>query len=204
MYLTLILWTIGGAALGALMGSTRSCEDGGCPLTATPWRGAAYGAALGLFFAWSACASGSGSCPLTSCGTALTGRSTAAMAKSEHVTEVSSADEFEQQVLSGSDPAVVVFYSNTCPPCARYHPVVEKTAQKLGGEARFYQINTDVAGKLVQALSIRGTPTTLIINDGELQKKLVGYQDEDSLMSAVQSTSETTADASAQSASKEV
>ena len=204
MYLTLILWTIGGAALGALLGSTRSCEDGGCPLTATPWRGAAYGAALGLFFSWSACASGDGSCPLTSCGTALTGSRTAAMAKSEHVTEVGSADEFEQQVLSGSDPAVVVFYSHTCPPCVRYHPVVEDAARKLDGEARFYQVNADVADGLVDALSIREIPTTLLIRDGELQDRLVGYQDRDSLMSAVQKTRKTTAGTTEKPPSKEV
>jgi hypothetical protein len=39
-----------GAGLGALLGSTRSCETGGCPLTANPWRGAAYGAFVGLLF----------------------------------------------------------------------------------------------------------------------------------------------------------
>jgi hypothetical protein len=39
-----------GAGLGALLGSTRTCASGGCPLTATPWRGALYGAFIGLLF----------------------------------------------------------------------------------------------------------------------------------------------------------
>jgi hypothetical protein len=36
---------------GALLGHTRSCETGGCPLTATPWRGAIYGGVIGLLVA---------------------------------------------------------------------------------------------------------------------------------------------------------
>ncbi len=42
-----------GGVLGGLMGSTRSCGDGGCPLTANPRRGAIYGAIMGTLFALS-------------------------------------------------------------------------------------------------------------------------------------------------------
>lgn len=40
-----------GAVLGALLGRFGACADGACPLLATPWRGALYGAALGLLLA---------------------------------------------------------------------------------------------------------------------------------------------------------
>ncbi len=40
-----------GAALGALMGYFGQCNSGTCPLTSTWWRGAIYGAAMGLLFA---------------------------------------------------------------------------------------------------------------------------------------------------------
>ena len=42
-----------GALIGALLGSTRSCAGGGCPLTATPGRGAVWGGLLGLMLAFS-------------------------------------------------------------------------------------------------------------------------------------------------------
>ncbi len=42
-----------GAALGAAMGYFGQCSTGACPLTATWWRGALYGATLGLLFAFS-------------------------------------------------------------------------------------------------------------------------------------------------------
>ncbi|HSR88259.1 MAG TPA: DUF6132 family protein [Pontiella sp.] len=39
-----------GAALGAVMGYFGKCTSGTCPLTATPWRGAIYGAVMGALF----------------------------------------------------------------------------------------------------------------------------------------------------------
>lgn len=42
-----------GALLGALMGYFGKCSSGACPLTATPWRGAIYGAVMGAAFSLS-------------------------------------------------------------------------------------------------------------------------------------------------------
>jgi hypothetical protein len=42
-----------GAALGAAMGYFGQCTSGTCPLTSTWWRGAMYGACLGLLMALS-------------------------------------------------------------------------------------------------------------------------------------------------------
>jgi hypothetical protein len=42
---------LGGAALGAVMGYFGQCSSGTCPLTSTWWRGALYGATLGLLWA---------------------------------------------------------------------------------------------------------------------------------------------------------
>ena len=42
-----------GGVLGALMGYVGKCSSGACPLTATPWRGAIYGAVMGAVFSLS-------------------------------------------------------------------------------------------------------------------------------------------------------
>lgn len=42
-----------GGALGAVMGYFGKCASGTCPLTATPWRGAIYGAVMGALFSLS-------------------------------------------------------------------------------------------------------------------------------------------------------
>jgi outer membrane lipoprotein SlyB len=42
-----------GAVLGGIMGYFGKCTSGTCPLTATPWRGAIYGAVMGALIAFS-------------------------------------------------------------------------------------------------------------------------------------------------------
>jgi len=42
-----------GGAIGAAMGYFGQCSSGACPLTATWWRGALYGATVGGLFAFS-------------------------------------------------------------------------------------------------------------------------------------------------------
>ncbi|MCC5807292.1 MAG: hypothetical protein JJU00_13290 [Opitutales bacterium] len=44
---------LAGAAVGALIGYYGQCTSGTCPLTATWWRGALYGAFLGFLLALS-------------------------------------------------------------------------------------------------------------------------------------------------------
>jgi hypothetical protein len=53
MWIRILIGIAIGAGLGALLGATNSCADGACPLTATPWRGAIWGAVLGVGFALS-------------------------------------------------------------------------------------------------------------------------------------------------------
>jgi hypothetical protein len=48
LFLTLSL-LIGGA-IGAALGYFGQCTSGVCPLTSTWWRGALYGASMGLLF----------------------------------------------------------------------------------------------------------------------------------------------------------
>ncbi|MBA4136837.1 MAG: hypothetical protein C0518_05925 [Opitutus sp.] len=42
---------LAGAAVGAIIGYFGECSSGTCPLTSTWWRGALYGAVLGLLVA---------------------------------------------------------------------------------------------------------------------------------------------------------
>jgi len=42
-----------GGAIGAAMGYFGQCSSGACPLTSTWWRGALYGATLGVLFTFS-------------------------------------------------------------------------------------------------------------------------------------------------------
>ena len=53
MLLKIVIGLAIGGGAGALMGYYGKCTSGTCPLTSTPWRGAMYGAAIGLMMALS-------------------------------------------------------------------------------------------------------------------------------------------------------
>jgi hypothetical protein len=46
-----VLITILGAGIGALLGYYGQCQSGTCPLTSSPWRGALFGALIAFLFA---------------------------------------------------------------------------------------------------------------------------------------------------------
>lgn len=54
----LVLAVAAGALIGGLVGYFGQCSSGTCPLTSTWWRGALYGAVLGLLFSASGRSSG--------------------------------------------------------------------------------------------------------------------------------------------------
>jgi hypothetical protein len=49
----LLVGLLVGGGLGAVMGYYGKCSSGACPLTATPIRGAIYGAVMGILLAYS-------------------------------------------------------------------------------------------------------------------------------------------------------
>jgi hypothetical protein len=52
-WLRFLLPVLAGVTFGAVVGYFGSCTSGTCPLTSTWWRGALYGAVLGLFWSFS-------------------------------------------------------------------------------------------------------------------------------------------------------
>ncbi len=51
VWLRFLVPVLVGAALGGLLGYFGQCTSGTCPLTSTWWRGALYGAVMGLLLA---------------------------------------------------------------------------------------------------------------------------------------------------------
>lgn len=50
--LRFVIPVLAGATIGGVMGYFGQCTSGTCPLTATWWRGALFGAMFGVIFAW--------------------------------------------------------------------------------------------------------------------------------------------------------
>jgi thioredoxin 1 len=161
IFIQLLAGLLIGGGLGAVMGYFGKCSTGACPLTANPWRGAFIGAVIGGLFAWSSGAS----------------RSISETAGGEHAAvQIGAVEDFESQVLGGDKPALVDFYSNSCGPCRRLAPTVEKLAKQYEGRAVIAKINVDKLPRLADRYGIQGIPAVLFFKNGQEVQRFVGLQ----------------------------
>lgn len=84
------------------------------------------------------------------------------------------SDEFTTTVLQASHPVLVDFYADWCPPCRALAPSLERLAADLDGKASIVKINVDENPNLTQQFNIRGIPTLLTFEAGELVDTTVG------------------------------
>ena len=82
---------------------------------------------------------------------------------------------FEADVLNASEPVVVDFYADWCPPCKMMEPVVEQLADEFAGKVKIGELNTDHNQEIAIRYGVMGIPTLGMFRDGKLVDRLVGY-----------------------------
>ena len=77
-------------------------------------------------------------------------------------------DSFGQIVNQANVPVLVDFWAPWCGPCKALTPVIEQLAEKFEGKALIVKVNADEAPETVKQYNVRGLPTVLILNQGEV------------------------------------
>jgi thioredoxin len=83
---------------------------------------------------------------------------------------------FEADVLQASEPVVVDFYADWCPPCKAMEPVVEQLAEEFAGKVKIGELNTDHYPEIAIRYGIMGIPTLGMFRDGKLVDRMVGFR----------------------------
>jgi len=178
MLVRILLGVAIGALLGALLGSTRTCADGGCPLTANWKRGSLWGAGMGLLVALAL--TPGGGC-----------KRRAASVEDENAAsvaaEITSPEDFAQNVARRQGMVLVYFYTKSCGACAQYRPAFERVARRLRDQATFAKIDAARLPELARRYGVEYVPTTLLFEDGREVERLVGIASEEKLAALFES-----------------
>ena len=168
----IILMICAGAVAGAVLGSTRSPDAACCPLTATPWRGALYGACLAAFAAFAFVG---------------VGRSREAKAgpPSKYLLHIASTEQFDLEVLGASEPILVDFYADWCGPCKRLAPIMSELADDLVGQAKVAKVNVDEQAALAQRYGVSSIPDVRLFKGGKEISAVTGLRDKRTYLSLI-------------------
>ena len=89
-------------------------------------------------------------------------------------------ETFEQDVLQSAKPVVIDFWATWCGPCQMLAPVVQELAAEMP-DVTFCKVNVDDERELAMSAGIESIPTLLVIQDGKVRTRLVGYREKDAL-----------------------
>ncbi|MDG2422026.1 MAG: thioredoxin TrxA [Gammaproteobacteria bacterium] len=92
---------------------------------------------------------------------------------SDNIVHVSD-DSFDQDVLKAEGPVLVDFWAEWCGPCKMIAPVLEELADEYGEKLKVCKMDVDANPDTAPKYGIRGIPTLILFNNGELAGTKVG------------------------------
>ena len=177
-----------GGAIGAVLGYIGKCSSGSCPLTANPFRGAIYGAVVGLLLALvpsvppQEAATSSEDKPALHKETMKAHDNkavgTGERAEGSGILHIDNKSDFEAKVLNASGICLVDLFSDRCPPCQMLAPTISSLADKYSRKVTVCKVNLDRVPAIAREYGVMAIPTVLIIKDGKEVTRLVGLRPE--------------------------
>lgn len=81
---------------------------------------------------------------------------------------------FEAEVLNSATPVLLDFWAEWCGPCKMIAPVLADIAEEYAGRLVVSKMNVDENSETPAKYGVRGIPTLLIIQNGQVKAQKVG------------------------------
>jgi thioredoxin 1 len=81
---------------------------------------------------------------------------------------------FDTEVLEAEVPVLVDFTATWCGPCRQIAPFVDQLADEYAGKVKVTKLDIDESPGTAQKYGIRGVPTLMVFQGGELVAQHVG------------------------------
>ena len=91
---------------------------------------------------------------------------------------------FENEIKISEKTVLLDFYADWCGPCRMVSPIVDEIAEEYP-DILVGKINVDNCPELAMQFGVVSIPTLIIMNKGEVSKKLVGAHPKASLIDAL-------------------
>lgn len=96
-------------------------------------------------------------------------------------------DSFETDVLKSDKPVLVDFWAEWCGPCRQIAPALEDIAKEIK-TLTVAKMNIDENPEIPSRLGVRGIPTLMLFQGGQLAGTKVGVQSKGQLVEWINST----------------
>lgn len=84
--------------------------------------------------------------------------------------------DFEAEVLKSDKPVIVDFWADWCQPCKMIAPILDELSAELDG-VKIAKVNIDQNPETPTKYGVRGIPTLLLVQNGEVIGTKVGFID---------------------------
>lgn len=93
--------------------------------------------------------------------------------------------EFDDMIFNSSTPALVLFGAERCAVCKELNSTLEEILPDYAGKLNSYYVDVDRYKDLMKRFRLRGIPTVLLFNDGEVKERIVGVQSMEQLVEVI-------------------